>query len=101
MEGKRITAFTDSEEKAAGLDRYMPFLLESKLRQAGSNFAAAPDWSDHFEVDGILITGQNPQSTLSVAKAVITKLNELRIPKHAKELSLNVGLAFFDLFDSL
>ncbi|UKS28500.1 type 1 glutamine amidotransferase domain-containing protein [Paenibacillus sp. HWE-109] len=75
VEGKRITAFTDSEEKAAGLDSYMPFLLESKLRQAGSNFVTAPDWSDHYEVDGNLITGQNPQSTLSVAKAVIAKLN--------------------------
>ncbi|MEC0229998.1 type 1 glutamine amidotransferase domain-containing protein [Paenibacillus alba] len=74
VEGKRITAFTDSEEKAAGLDSLMPFLLESKLRQSGSSFVAAPDWSDHYEVDGNLITGQNPQSTLSVAKEVIAKL---------------------------
>lgn len=74
VEGKRITAFTDSEEKAAGLDQYMPFLLESKLRQSGSSFVTAPDWSDHYEVDGNLITGQNPQSTISVAKEIIAKL---------------------------
>lgn len=74
VEGKRITAFTDTEEKAAGMDQYMPFLLESKLRQAGPFFVAAPDWSDHYEVDGNLITGQNPQSTLSVAKEVSAKL---------------------------
>jgi putative intracellular protease/amidase len=74
VEGKRITAFTDTEEKAAGLDQFMPFLLESKLRKAGPLFVAAPDWSDHYEVDGNLITGQNPQSTLSVAKEVIAKL---------------------------
>lgn len=74
VEGKRMTAFTDAEEMAAGLDQYMPFLLESKLRQAGTLFVAAPDWSDHYEVDGQLITGQNPQSTLSVANEVITRL---------------------------
>ncbi|HTG69254.1 MAG TPA: type 1 glutamine amidotransferase domain-containing protein [Candidatus Udaeobacter sp.] len=74
VEGKRMTAFTDAEEKAAGLDQFMPFLLESKLRQAGTLFVAAPDWSDHYEVDGQLITGQNPQSTLSVAKEVIARL---------------------------
>ncbi|XOK62203.1 type 1 glutamine amidotransferase domain-containing protein [Paenibacillus elgii] len=74
VEGKRITSFTDSEEKAAGLDSFMPFLLESKLRHAGSIFVAKPDWSDHIEIDGNLITGQNPQSTLSVAKEIIAKL---------------------------
>ncbi|MBB3113759.1 putative intracellular protease/amidase [Paenibacillus phyllosphaerae] len=74
VEGKRLTAFTDSEEHAAGLAADMPFLLESRLRAAGANFVTAPDWSDHVEVDGNLITGQNPQSTLQVAKAVIAKL---------------------------
>ncbi|CAH1202172.1 Protein/nucleic acid deglycase HchA [Paenibacillus allorhizoplanae] len=74
VEGKRITAFTDSEEKAAGMDSYMPFLLESKLRQAQPVFITTADWSDHVEVDGNLITGQNPQSTLSVAREIIAKL---------------------------
>lgn len=74
VQGKRVTAFTDSEEKAAGLDAHMPFLLESKIRQAGADFVAKADWSDHYEVDGNLITGQNPQSTLSVAKEIISRL---------------------------
>ncbi|TYP70170.1 type 1 glutamine amidotransferase domain-containing protein [Paenibacillus methanolicus] len=74
VEGKRLTAFTDSEEKAAGLDAAMPFLLETELRQAGAIFVADADWADHVEVDGSLITGQNPQSTLQAAKAVIAKL---------------------------
>lgn len=73
--GKRVTAFTDSEERAAGLDAQMPFLLESKLREAGSAFVANDDWSDHMEADGNLITGQNPQSTLSVTKEIIARLS--------------------------
>ncbi|MNY44914.1 hypothetical protein D3C86_1799830 [compost metagenome] len=52
----------------------MPFLLESSLRQAGADFVAESDWSNHYEVDGNLITGQNPQSTESVAKAIIKQL---------------------------
>ena len=72
--GKRVNAFTDTEEASTTFDQYMPFLLESKLRSLGAIFVAAPDWSTHYEVDGNLITGQNPQSTLAVTKAVIEKL---------------------------
>ena len=32
VRGRRLTAFTDAEEKAAKLDTYMPFLLETGLR---------------------------------------------------------------------
>lgn len=72
--GKRVNAFTDREEADTGLEQFLPFLLESKIRDLGAIFVAAPNWSTHFEVDGNLITGQNPQSTISVAKEVIKQL---------------------------
>jgi len=72
--GKTITAFTDNEERAAELDQSMPFLLESRLRELGGRFVVQPNWSDHVERDGKLITGQNPQSSGSVARAVIEAL---------------------------
>nr|WP_145164400.1 type 1 glutamine amidotransferase domain-containing protein [Paenibacillus terrae] len=72
--GKRVNAFTNREEAQTGLDNVLPFLLESKLRELGAIFVAAPDWTSHLEVDGNLITGQNPQSTLTVTRAVIEKL---------------------------
>lgn len=72
--GKRVNAFTDREEADTGLGSYLPFLLESRIRDLGAIFVAAPNWSTHYEVDGNLITGQNPQSTLAVTKAVIEKL---------------------------
>lgn len=74
--GKRVNAFTDREEAATGLGSYLPFLLESKIRDLGAIFVAAPNWSTHVEVDGNLITGQNPQSTLAVTEAIISKLGE-------------------------
>lgn len=72
--GKTVTAFTDEEERETTLDKYMPFLLETRLRELGAEFIAADNWSDHMKVDGKLITGQNPQSTISVAKEVVKQL---------------------------
>ena len=72
--GKTITAFTDDEEREVKLDSAMPFLLESRLRELGGKFVVKPNWADHVERDGKLITGQNPQSSASVAKAVIAAL---------------------------
>lgn len=72
--GKRVNAFTDREEAETTLAPHLPFLLESRLRDLGAIFVAAPNWSSHHEEDGSLITGQNPQSTLAVTQAVIAKL---------------------------
>lgn len=76
VRGKRVTGFTNEEEKATGLDPYMPFLLEDRTKELGAEFVAAPNWADHIERDGRLITGQNPQSSVSAAKAVIQALEE-------------------------
>lgn len=74
VQGRRLTAFTDSEERAVALDGLMPFLLEDRLRARGAEFEAAGDWQDHVVEDGNLITGQNPQSSASLARAVADAL---------------------------
>ncbi|NEQ21559.1 MAG: type 1 glutamine amidotransferase domain-containing protein [Microcoleus sp. SIO2G3] len=73
--GKTITGFTNDEERAVELDQLMPFLLETRLRELGGQFVVQPNWSDHIEQDGKLITGQNPQSSKSAAQAVVSALN--------------------------
>ncbi len=75
VKGKRVTGFTNEEEQAAGFGQLMPFLLEDRLRELGATFVATPKWSDHVERDGRLITGQNPQSSVSTAQAVIDALD--------------------------
>lgn len=72
--GKRLTAFTNSEEREVQLDKAVPFLLEDRLREEGAQFKGAANWTDHVVTDGLLITGQNPQSSASTARAVITHL---------------------------
>jgi len=74
VKGKRVTALTNDEERAVQLDRLMPFLLEDRLQENGAQFVAAPKWSDHVQVDGKLVTGQNPQSGESAARKVIELL---------------------------
>jgi len=72
--GRSITAFTDEEERLGGLADRAPFLLESALRAQGADVSAAEPWSDHVVVDGGLITGQNPQSSASAARALLDAL---------------------------
>lgn len=74
VDGRRLTAFTDEEERRTGLQDDMPFLLETRLRERGGDFEAAEPFSDHTVVDGRLITGQNPASSVSAARAVIDAL---------------------------
>ena len=72
--GRRLTGFTDAEERLGGLADRAPFLLESELRARGAEVDIAAPWSDHTVVDGLLITGQNPQSSASAAAALLAAL---------------------------
>ncbi|MCL6633837.1 MAG: type 1 glutamine amidotransferase domain-containing protein [Alicyclobacillus herbarius] len=74
VKGKKVSSFTDAEEKEMQLDRYMPFLLESKLRERGAVFVSGDNWTDFSVRDGNLVTGQNPQSSRSTAEKVVEAL---------------------------
>lgn len=75
VSGKTLTSFTNEEEAEAGYTETVPFLLESRLKELGAKFVAHPKWSNHVEVDGKLVTGQNPQSSEQVARSVIKLLS--------------------------
>ena len=52
-------------------------LLASTLRKYGANYTCgAKNWGDYVMVDGNLITGQNPASSIPMAKAIIEVLNK-------------------------
>jgi putative intracellular protease/amidase len=74
--GKRVAAFSDDEERAIKLDKIVPFLLESKLIEHGAHYTKAPLWGENVEVDGHLVTGQNPASALGVGQAIHKLLNK-------------------------
>lgn len=76
VEGKKVTGFSDSEEKAAGLSDAVPFSVQQMLEKNGGHFSSAGDWQSHAVVDGNLITGQNPASSKAVAEAVLAQLGQ-------------------------
>ena len=71
VKGKDLTGFSDSEEEAVQLTKIVPFLLEDELKKLGANYSKGPDWGSYVKVDGLLITGQNPNSSEAAAKELI------------------------------
>lgn len=74
VQGRKVSAFTNSEEAAVGLTEVVPFLLEDKLQELGGIYEKVADWKPHAVVDGNLITGQNPASSELVARELLKKL---------------------------
>lgn len=74
VQGRRITGFSNEEEKAVGKTETVPFLLEEKMRKRGAIFRAADAWKEHVMVDQRIVTGQNPQSAKATGEAVATLL---------------------------
>ena len=72
--GRRLTVFTDEEERTGGTGERTPWWVETRLRERRAVIDSAAPWSDHVVVDGNLITGQNPQSSASVARRLIEAL---------------------------
>lgn len=70
----RVNCFTDAEEIAVGLEKIVPFMLETRLRELGGIFQGAPAWQPFAVHDGQLVTGQNPQSSKLVAQALLKAL---------------------------
>lgn len=76
ISGKKVAGFSNAEEDAAGYSSYMPFMLESKLKERGALYTAGEMWKEHVVVDGKLVTGQNPASAHKVAVEIINLLNK-------------------------
>ncbi len=75
VQDKKVTAFSNSEEAAVQLTEVVPFSVEDMLKKNGGKYSKGEDWTSHIEVDGILVTGQNPASS---AEAAIALLNLIR-----------------------
>lgn len=74
VQGKRVTGFTNAEEQAVGLTAVVPFLLEDRLKERGGIYSKAANWDPYVQVDGKLVTGQNPASSAPAAEELLKLL---------------------------
>lgn len=74
--GRRVSAFTNTEEAAAGLTGVVPFLLETRLRELGAVHEHGDDFAPFAVRDGRLVTGQNPASSEAVARLVLDAVRD-------------------------
>lgn len=71
VKNKRVNSFTASEEVAVGLDKVVPFILETEFKKLGAKYECAENFKPYVVIDGRLVTGQNPASSGLVADAVV------------------------------
>jgi putative intracellular protease/amidase len=75
IQGKNTTGYSWFEETLAFRKGAVQFNLEEKMIERGTKYSNAfIPLTSHIQIDGRLITGQNPFSTKAVAEAVMNKL---------------------------
>lgn len=71
VEVKKVNAYTNLEETNKGLDKIVPFLLETELLNRGAKFESSPPKHPHVVEDARLVTGQNPASAKGVGEMML------------------------------
>ena len=81
--GRRVTGFTNEEEATFGKKwvKEYPFLIETKLREQGAMWEEASLMMPKLVIDGNLITGQNPFSTVQAAEATVRALGRTPVQR--------------------
>jgi len=74
VKGKAVTGFTNGEEDAVQLTAVVPFLLEDELIKRGADYQKVADWNAFAVQDGLLISGQNPQSSELAAEKLLAAI---------------------------
>jgi putative intracellular protease/amidase len=77
IKGKRVAGFTNTEEEAMHLTTVVPFLLEDRLKERGGIYSKADNWVPYVQVDGKLVTGQNPASSGPAAAELLKVLRSV------------------------
>jgi putative intracellular protease/amidase len=60
IDGKKLTGFSNAEEDISGTSKAVPYLLETRLIERKGEYTKSSPWSEYTQVDGRLVTGQNP-----------------------------------------
>lgn len=75
VKGRKLTSFTNAEEKGYA-DDDVPFHLQSALIDEGAKYEETAIWQPKVVVDGRLMTGQNPASAGPLAEAIVDAMRK-------------------------
>ncbi len=75
VSGRKVSTFTNMEERIVRLYSQMPFLLETVLKERGAQIEKSLPFMKKVTVDGRLVTGQNPNSARELGIQVANLLN--------------------------
>lgn len=77
VDGVTLTGYSNIEEVLAGVKSQVPFSLEDELKSRGADYKRSMlPFTPFVQTNGRIITGQNPQSTKTLAQAVLKSLEE-------------------------
>jgi putative intracellular protease/amidase len=74
VKGRKVTGFSNAEETAVGLIDDVPVRVEDELTRLGGHYDRGAEWTSFVQVDGRLVTGQNPASSGDTARALLKQL---------------------------
>jgi putative intracellular protease/amidase len=77
LKHRKVTGFSDTEEEAVQLTKVVPFLLEDELKSKGAIYTKKENWAPYMVRDSLLVTGQNPASSISVAEELVKILEHI------------------------
>ena len=69
--GRRVTGFSNAEEDMLGQRAVTPVLLQDEFPLRGADYTAAAPFTEYYQVDGRLITGQQPASGHAVGEQIV------------------------------
>ena len=78
VKGKKLTGFSNTEEEAIQLTQVVPFSLEDEFKKLGGIYSKGNDGASYVQQDGLLITGQNAQSSEAVAQLLLNALTSTK-----------------------
>lgn len=75
IKNHEVSCFTNDEEETVGMEKSVPFLLQSKMEERGAVHTSSPRFAGHVVKSGRLVTGQNPASSSGVGKSIVEVLD--------------------------
>ncbi len=76
IKNRKITCFSNREEKEMNMERILPYLIEDRLKERGAKVEVVEPNKIKVIVDERIITAQNPQSVQDFIKEITKNIKE-------------------------